>query len=65
VAAARARALVFRLSSRWYGPNPANAELTWLGRERIAIGAVPTAESAYVQSVEEWLGSDHAVVHRQ
>ena len=39
-------ARVHRLSSRWYGPNPANARLTWIGQERIAIGSVPTAESA-------------------
>jgi protein-tyrosine phosphatase len=45
VAAAQARALVFRLSSRWYGPDPANAKPTWLGQERIAIGAVPTVAS--------------------
>jgi len=58
VAAARASALVFRLSSRWYGPNPANAGLTWLGQERIAIGAVPTIESVADLSLQ---GVTHVV----
>jgi protein-tyrosine phosphatase len=40
------RARVHLASSQWYGPRAGNAGLSWIGRERIAIGSVPTAESA-------------------
>jgi protein-tyrosine phosphatase len=35
----------FGLAARWYGPAPANAGLSWIGTERIAIGSVPTPDS--------------------
>jgi protein-tyrosine phosphatase len=39
------RTHVYGAASRWYGPRPANAGLSWIGAERIAVGSVPTAES--------------------
>jgi protein-tyrosine phosphatase len=36
---------VLAVASRWYGPDPANAGLSWIAAERIAVGSVPTADS--------------------
>jgi len=35
-------ARVHRFSTRFYRPDPAKTPLTWIGAERIAIGAMPT-----------------------
>jgi protein-tyrosine phosphatase len=37
------RALVHRVSTRLYGPDPASAWLSWIGGERSAVGVMPTA----------------------
>jgi len=32
-----------RYSTRFYGPSPQNAALSWIGDQRIAVGSLPTA----------------------
>jgi protein-tyrosine phosphatase len=34
---------VYDVASRWYGPKPGNAGISWIGSERVADGGVPTA----------------------
>ncbi len=53
------RAARFRLADRVYGPGTRVSPFTWIGDERIAVGAIPTPESLLALANQE--GVTHVV----
>lgn len=52
------RLWIHRHSTRLYGPSPATTWLSWIGKERVAVGSIPTGASLALLSAQ---GVTHVV----